>query len=87
MSTDAVAEATKNLWDYINSLPPDRRASAIAYQRKLEADAAVTEGGMQAVIRSELKHKTMLLAETTDELYEIAAEHVAKEAIRGIMNK
>jgi len=87
MSNEAVEQATKNLWDYINSLPPGRREKAIEYQRSLEAEAAITEGGMQTVIGKQLAHQTMLLAETMDELREIAVEHAADQAIRNIMNK
>lgn len=82
---DAVAKATKDLWDYINNLPEDRRQEAIKYQRKLEADALTTEGGMQVVIANQLRHQTMLLEETMDELHEIAAGYVAERAIRDIM--
>lgn len=85
--SQTVEQATKALWDYINSLPPDRREVAIAYQRKLELAAATTEGGMQAVIQQQLKHQTALLAETVDELQHLAAGYVASEAIRSIMKK
>ena len=87
MSQEDVDRATKALWDYINSLPPDRRQLAIDYQNKLEFEATTTEGGMQAVIRKQLAHQTMLLEETVQELHEIAADHVATVAIRGIMSK
>jgi len=86
MSNEAVEQATKNLWDYINSLPDDRREKAIAYQEALEAEALKTEGGMQAVIQKQLVHQMMLLVECLDEVQEIAAGHVADHAIRGIMS-
>lgn len=87
MSKEAVAQAEKNLWDYINSLDPEMREKAIAFQNRLEEEAKVTQGGMQIVIQKQLVHQVMSLADAFSEIQEIAVGHVAQEAIRGIMTK
>lgn len=86
MSKEAVEQAKKNLWDYINGLPDGQREKAIAYQEMLEREAAKDPEGMPGVIQKQLVHQTMLLSECLDEVRGIAAEHVANEIIRGIMN-
>lgn len=71
-------QAEKNLQDYFNSLAPEQKAKALAYQAGLEAEASKTEGGMNAVICKRLQHNTMLIEESMHEVLEIAAFEAAK---------
>ena len=82
MSEQAVQEATKALWDYINSLEPGQKAKAIAFQQALEEEAARTEGGMLKVIVSRTMHNAMLLQENLDEVQEIVAGEQAASIIK-----
>ena len=81
MSEQAVQEATKALWAYINGLEPEQKAKAIAFQQALEEEAAKTKGGMTAVIASRTAHNAMLLQETLDEVVEITSEVISSAAI------
>lgn len=47
--------AMKNLYDYIDSLPEDRRAKALAYQAELNRRAGDSPTGMLEVCISEMK--------------------------------
>lgn len=78
---NALERAQQNLTDFINSLSPEDREKALAYQKGLEEEATKTEGGMTAVIVKRTKHLTLALAEELDELQECAAEHIAKAVI------
>lgn len=82
-----VEEATKALWDYINSLPPIRREEMTAYQKGLEAEAAKTDGGMSQVIIKRMHHNAMLLEEITEELNEHFSSEQAARAIEQARNK
>lgn len=73
MSDKAVEAAKAALWQYINSLPAEERARAIAYQSKLDAAALVTEGGMPQVIVNEMRHHAATMEELADEVNEIVA--------------
>lgn len=77
----ALEQAQKNLQDYFDSLPPADRDKALAFQSGLEEEAAKTEGGMNAVIEKRVIHNRMLLAESMDEVLEIAAMEAAKLSI------
>ena len=75
---NALEQAEKNLQDYFDSLPPEQKAKALAYQAGLELEASTTNGGMNEVIGKRLQHNRMLLEETMHEVLEIAAFEAAK---------
>ena len=72
-AADAVTTATKALWDHINSLAGEQRDKAIAYQQRLEKEAAEHPNGMNGVILDHLKHNNMLMMEHLHD----TAEHFA----------
>lgn len=80
--SETVEQATAKLWAYINSLPEDQKVQAIAYQTRLEAEAAKMPGGMNEVIKQHLIHHTASLAEVMDEVYELAAGKYTELALQ-----
>lgn len=76
-----VAEATNDLWSYINSLSEEQRVKAAAYQKRLESEAEVHKDGMSGVILDHLKHNNMLLIETATEFMEDLADTIATSVI------
>ena len=47
--------ATKALYDYIDSLPPEKRVKALEYQAEITRKAAKSPGGMLDVCVNEMK--------------------------------
>lgn len=77
----SVEEATKALWDYIDSLPPEQRARAIEYHQGLQLEASQDNGGMLSVIQKRLKHNSMLMQECINDIQEMLADEYAKAII------
>ena len=82
--TQTVKEATKALWDYIESLEPKRREKALKYQRGLETEADSTPGGMMAVIPKRLQHARFQLIDALTEVQEVAAEAISRSELKRI---
>jgi hypothetical protein len=79
---NALQQAEKNLKDYFDSLEPEDKAKALAFQRALEDEASKTEGGMSAVIEKRCNHNRMLLEETMHEVLDIATMEAAKLSLQ-----
>jgi hypothetical protein len=80
-----VEQAKQALWAYINSLAPDERAKAIAYQRGLEEEAARTEGGMLTVISRRMIYNAFALDAALAKVQETLVEVIAADAIHQAM--